>query len=215
MLAPEDAVASIPDELSFDEAAPLVCAGVTVFNSMRNSKALRPGDVVAVLGIGGLGHLAVQFCKKSGYKTIAYTRGDKIEIAKQLGADIVIDAEKHENVGHELHKLGGAKVILATAPNSAQVSQAVHGLKSNGEIIVLGVDSKPITVSAGELIHGNKSIKGWASGTAIDSEETMQFAVAHSIKSINQYYTLDQVNEAFGKMMKTEPRFRMVLKHQQ
>jgi D-arabinose 1-dehydrogenase-like Zn-dependent alcohol dehydrogenase len=210
MIAPKEALALIPDELSAVEAAPLLCAGITTFNAIRNSCA-RPGDTVAVLGIGGLGHLAVQYCAKMGFKTIAIARGkDKEVLAKQLGAKHYIDSQAVDPA-QELHKLGGAKVILSTVTNNDALSAVVGGLSNNGELIILGVPFEPIKVSALHLIMGNRSVKGWASGTSMDSQDTMNFSALTNVRSMNQTFPLEKVEEAFQLMLDGKARFRVVL----
>lgn len=210
MVAPTQALALIPEELSSIEAAPLLCAGITTFNALRNSCA-RPGDTVAVLGIGGLGHLAVQFCAKMGFNTIAIARGqDKEPLAKQLGASYYIDSEA-ENVSKALQKLGGAHVILSTVTNAAAVNAVIGGLGINGQLIIVGVPFEPIQISAIQLIMGNRSIKGWASGTSIDSQDTMNFSALTNVRSRNQTFPLEKVDEAYQLMMSGKARFRVVL----
>ncbi len=210
MIAPKEALALIPEEFSAIEAAPMLCAGITTFNALRNSVA-RPGDTVAVLGIGGLGHLAIQFCSKMGFNTVAIARGkDKKPLADQLGAKHYIDSQS-ENVARELQKIGGAKVILSTATNNEAVSAALGGLSNNGQLIIVGVPFEPIQISAFTLIMGNRSIKGWASGTSIDSQDTMNFSALTGVRSMNQTFPLDQVEEAYQVMLSGKARFRIVL----
>jgi len=210
VIAPANALALIPDDLSDVEAAPLMCAGVTTFNALRNSGA-RPGDTVAILGIGGLGHLAVQFAAKSGYRTVAIARGqDKAPLARQLGAQIYIDSTK-QNPAEELQKLGGATVILSTVTNADALAAAVNGLGPNGKLIILGVPDKPFEVSAVPLIMGSRSIAGWPSGTGIDSEDTLNFSALTGVKAQIETYPLDNAAEAFDRMMSGKARFRVVL----
>jgi D-arabinose 1-dehydrogenase-like Zn-dependent alcohol dehydrogenase len=210
MIAPADALALIPDELSAVEAAPLLCAGITTFNALRNANA-RAGDVVAILGVGGLGHLAIQFSAKMGFNTIAVARGkEKEPLAKKLGAKRYIDSQT-ENVGVALQKLGGAKVILATVTNSEAMSKAVEGLGIDGQLIILGVPHEPMQVQAIPLIMGNRSIKGWASGTSIDSQDTMNFSALCDVRSMNQTFPLENAEEAYQLMMNGKARFRAVL----
>lgn len=210
MVAPKQALALIPEELSPIEAAPLLCAGITTFNALRNSSA-RGGDTVAVLGIGGLGHLGVQFSAKMGFRTVAIARGkDKEELAKKLGAKYYIDSES-QDVAKRLQELGGAKVILSTVINEDAISAALGGLGNNGELVILGVPFKPLQVSALTLIMGNRSIKGWASGTSVDSQDTMNFSALTNVRSMNQTFPLDKVEEAFAYMMEGKARFRVVL----
>lgn len=210
MIAPKEALALIAEELSAIEAAPMLCAGITTFNALRNSVA-RPGDTVAVLGIGGLGHLAVQFCSKMGFNTIAIARGkDKEVLAKQLGAKHYIDSQA-DDVVEKLHQLGGAKVILSTVTHNEAVSAVIGGLSNNGQLIIVGVPFEPIHISALSLIMGNRSIKGWASGTSIDSEDTMRFSALTGVRSMNQTFPLEKVEEAYQLMLTGKARFRVVL----
>jgi D-arabinose 1-dehydrogenase-like Zn-dependent alcohol dehydrogenase len=210
MIAPKEALALIPEELSAIEAAPLLCAGITTFNALRNSCA-RPGDTVAVLGIGGLGHLGIQFCAKMGFNTVAIARGkDKEPLAKQLGAKHYIDSQS-DNIAKELQKFGGAKVILSTVTNNDAISPAVGGLSNNGELIIVGVPFEPIKISALSLIQGNRSVKGWASGTSIDSQDTMNFSALTGVRSMNQTFPLEKVEEAYQLMLSGKARFRVVL----
>lgn len=210
MIAPKQALALIPEELNPVEAAPLLCAGITTFNALRNSVA-KPGDTVAVLGIGGLGHLGVQFCAKMGFNTIAIARGkDKEALAKKLGAKHYIDSEA-QDVAKTLQQMGGAKVILSTVTNSDAVSAVVGGLSNDGELVIVGVPFEPIHVPALTLIMGNRSIKGWASGTSIDSQDTMNFSALTNVRSMNQTFPLDKVDEAYEVMMSGKARFRVVL----
>jgi D-arabinose 1-dehydrogenase-like Zn-dependent alcohol dehydrogenase len=210
VIAPANALALVPDDLSDVEAAPLMCAGVTTYNSLRHSGA-RPGDTVAILGIGGLGHLAVQFAAKSGYRTVAIARGkDKAPLAKQLGAHIYIDSTT-QDFAAELQKLGGATVILSTLTNAESLTQAVGGLGPNGKLIIVGVPDKPFEVSVIPLVMGNRSIDGWASGTGMDSEDTLNFSALAGVKPMIETYTLDRASEAFDRMMSGKARFRVVL----
>lgn len=210
MIAPKETLALIPDELSAVESAPLLCAGITTFNALRNSCA-RGGDTVAVLGIGGLGHLGIQFCAKMGFNTIAIARGkDKESLAKQLGAQHYIDSQSSD-VAKELQKFGGAKVILSTVTNNDAVSAVVDGLSNNGQLILVGVPFEPIQVQVISLITGNRSIKGWASGTSIDSQDTMNFCALSDIRSRNEIFPLEKVEEAYQLMMSGQARFRVVL----
>jgi D-arabinose 1-dehydrogenase-like Zn-dependent alcohol dehydrogenase len=210
VIAPANALALIPDDLSNVDAAPLMCAGITTFNSLRNSGA-RPGDTVAILGIGGLGHLAVQFAAKSGYRTVAIARGqDKAPLALQLGAHFYIDSTT-QNPAAELQKLGVAAVILSTLTNADALAAAVNGLGPNGKLVIVGVPEKPFEVGAGSLIMGNRSIAGWASGTGMDSEDTLNFSALAGIKPMIETYPLDRAAEAFDRMMSGKARFRVVL----
>jgi D-arabinose 1-dehydrogenase-like Zn-dependent alcohol dehydrogenase len=210
VVAPANALALIPDELNNVDAAPLLCAGITTFNSLRNSGA-RPGDTVAILGIGGLGHLAVQYAAKSGYRTVAIARGqDKAPLAHQLGAHIYIDS-KTQDPAAELQKLGGASVILSTVTDAPTLAGAVNGLGPNGKLIINGVPDKPFEVGAIPLIMGRRSIVGWPSGTGMDSEDTLNFSALAGIKPMVETYPLDRAAEAFDRMMSGKARFRVVL----
>ncbi|MDN3593619.1 alcohol dehydrogenase [Zunongwangia endophytica] len=211
MTAPQEAIASIPDELSSAEAAPLLCAGITVFNALRNS-GITPGDVVAIQGIGGLGHLAVQYASKMGMRTVAIsTSDDKKSLASDLGAQHFINAKEQDTV-EELKKLGGAKLILATAPNSKAISSVVDGLGPNGKLLIVGATGEPVEVSPMQLIMGKNSVAGWASGTAMDSEDTLKFSALSGTKPMIEEYPLADVEEAYKRMMDNEARFRVVLK---
>jgi D-arabinose 1-dehydrogenase-like Zn-dependent alcohol dehydrogenase len=210
MIAPAIALALIPDELSAVEAGPLMCAGITTYNSLRNSGA-RPGDVVAVLGLGGLGHLAVQFSAKMGFKTVAIARGkDEEALARQLGARHYINS-REQNAAAELVKLGGAKVILATAPSGKAMSAVVEGLGINGKLVVLGAAADPLEVPTLSLISGRRSIAGWYSGTAIDSQETLSFSVLTGVRSMNEVFPLEQAVAGYERMLSGKARFRVVL----
>ncbi len=210
VVAPANAVALVPDELSDVEAAPLLCAGITTFNSLRNSGA-RPGDTVAILGIGGLGHLAVQYAAKSGYRTVAIARGeDKGPLAKQLGAHVYIDSTKQDPAA-ELQKLGGATVILSTLTSADALKWAVNGLGPNGKLIINGVPENEWDVNAIPLILGHRSIVGWPSGTGMDSEDTLNFSALAGIKPMTEIYPLEKAAEAFDRMMSGKARFRVVL----
>jgi len=209
-IAPANALALIPDDLSDVDAAPIMCAGITTFNSLRHSGA-KQGDLVAVLGIGGLGHLGVQYAAKGGYRTVAIARGaDKAPLAKQLGAHVYIDSTTHDFAA-ELQKLGGATVILSTLTNAESLTTAIGGLGPNGKLVILGVPDKPFEVSTIPLVMGNRSIAGWASGTGMDSEDTLNFSALAGIKPMIETYPLDQAAEAFDRMMSGKARFRVVL----
>lgn len=211
VVVPANALALIPDDLDFVDAGPLMCAGITTYNALRNSGA-RAGDVVAVLGVGGLGHLAVQFAAKMGFKTVAIARGkDKEELAKKLGAQIYIDSEK-ENPGNALQKLGGARVILATVTNGDAMSAAIGGLGVNGKFVVLGATKEPIQIPTLPLLAGRKSVTGWPSGTSMDSQDTMNFCSLCGIRSMNEVYPLEKAAEAFDRMLSGKAKFRVVLK---
>lgn len=211
MIAPKDALALIPDALSFVEAAPLMCAGVTTYNALRNSGA-KSGDIVAILGVGGLGHLAVQFANKMGFKTVAIARGkDKEALAKKLGAWKYIDSLA-QDPAEELKKLGGAKVILATVTSVKAMSATVNGLGVDGKLIVVGVSSDPLEIPDLALISGRRSVSGWPSGSSMDSQETMSFCAQTGVRSMNEVYPLDRAQEAYEHMMSGKARFRVVLK---
>ncbi len=210
LVAPANAVATVPDSLDSAEAAPLLCAGITTFNALRNSN-LRPGDLVAVQGIGGLGHLALQYANKFGCEVAAISRGtDKKELAKELGAHHFIDA-KAQDTAEELQKLGGAKVILCTAPSSDAMSSVVDGLGINGTMMVVGATMDPIEVSPMQLIMGRKSVEGWPSGDAKGSEDTLEFSALQNIAPKIETYPLEEANEAYARMINNKARFRVVL----
>jgi len=210
MVAPKEALALMPEELSFIDAGPLMCAGITTFNSLRNSGA-RPSDLVAILGIGGLGHLAVQFASKMGFKTVAIARGkDKEALAKKLGAWQYIDSQA-KNAGEELKKLGGAKVILATVTNGKAMSSVVEGLSVNGKLVVLGAAPDPLEIAGFPLIAGRRVVEGWPCGTSIDSQDTMSFCAMTNIRSMNEVFPLERAEEAYNHMMSGKARFRVVL----
>ncbi len=210
VIAPANALALVPDDLSDVDAAPLLCAGITTFNSLRNSGA-RPGDTVAILGIGGLGHLAVQYAAKSGYRTVAIARGqDKAPLARQLGAHIYIDSTAQDPAA-ELQKLGGAAVILSTLTNADALAAAVNGLAPNGKLIINGVPDKPFELSTIPLIMGRRSIVGWPSGTGMDSEDTLNFSALAGIRPMVETYPLDRAADAFDRMMSGKARFRVVI----
>jgi D-arabinose 1-dehydrogenase-like Zn-dependent alcohol dehydrogenase len=210
MIVPFEALAAVPDELSSAEAAPLLCAGITTFNSLRHSGVLA-GDLVAVLGIGGLGHLGVQFAAKMGCRTVAVARGsDKEPLARQLGAFHYIDSTR-EDVAAELTRLGGARVILATLTDAKSMSNAIGGLGIDGKLLVLGASADPIQVSPLTLISKRRSISGWPSGTASDSEDTMRFSLQSEIRPLIEKYPLERAREAYDRMMSGKARFRVVL----
>jgi D-arabinose 1-dehydrogenase-like Zn-dependent alcohol dehydrogenase len=210
VVAPAGALARIPDELSPVEAAPLMCAGVTTFNSLRSSGA-RPGEVVAVLGIGGLGHLGVQFAARMGFKTVAIARGaEKAPLARELGAQVYIDSAATDPAA-ELQRLGGAKAILATVTNGDAMTAVLGGLAVNGRLIVLGAASEPIQVPAIPLLIGRRSVVGWPSGSSIDSQDTLAFSALTGVRSRNETFPLDRAPEAFERMLSGKARFRAVL----
>ncbi len=209
MIAPATALARVPDDLSSVEAAPLMCAGITTFNALRNSGA-RPGEVVAVLGLGGLGHLGVQFAAKMGFKTIAIARGqDKAPLARQLGAHHYIDS-RAEDPAAALQKFGGAKVILATATSGAAMDAVQGGLAVRGTLLIVGVPES-LNIAPQLLIFGSRSITGWYSGTSIDSQQTLAFSALTGVRSMNDVYPLARAAEAYDRMMSGEARFRVVL----
>lgn len=210
MVTPVDALAAIPENLTETEAAPLLCAGVTTFNALRNAGALPP-DLIAVQGIGGLGHLGIQFANKSGYKVAAIGRGpENAALAKKLGAHVYIDS-KATKAAEELQKLGGARVILATAPSSKSMSELIDGLGPNGKLIVIGADFDPIEVTPIQLISGSRTIQGWASGTPTDSEDTLRFAELSGVRPMIETYPLEKAAEAYARMISGEAQFRVVL----
>jgi len=210
MVAPVEALVAIPNSLSDVEAAPLLCAGITTYNALRHSGAL-PGELVAVQGIGGLGHLGVQFGNKFGYKIAAIGRGpENAALAKKLGASVYIDS-KATNAAEELQKLGGARVILATAPSSKAMSELIDGLAPNGKLVVIGAAFDPIEVTPIQLINGSRTIQGWASGTPADSEDTLRFAELSGVRPMIETYPLEKAGEAYARMMSGKAEFRVVL----
>jgi D-arabinose 1-dehydrogenase-like Zn-dependent alcohol dehydrogenase len=210
MVAPVEALVPIPANLKDAEAAPLLCAGITTYNALRHSGAL-PGDLVAVQGIGGLGHLGVQFANKFGYKVAAIGRGsENASLAKKLGANIYIDSQS-TNAADELQKHGGARVILATAPNSKAMSELIDGLGPNGKLVVVGATFDPIQVTPLQLINGSRTIQGWAAGTPADSEDTLNFAELSGVRPMLETYPLDRAGEAYARMMSGKAEFRVVL----
>jgi len=210
MIAPFEALAAIPEELNAAEAAPLLCAGITTFNALRHSGAV-PGDLVAILGMGGLGHLGVQFAAKAGFRTVAIARGaDKGVLAHKLGAYRYIDSTV-ENAAEELTKLGGARVILATVTDSKTMSNAVGGLGADGKLLIVGAGMEPIEVPPIALLMGRRSVSGWPSGTASDSEDTLAFSVLSGIRPMIETYPLERASEAYERMMSGKARFRVVL----
>jgi alcohol dehydrogenase len=210
MVAPVDALALMPEDLPPAEAAPLLCAGVTTYNALRESGA-RAGDLVAILGIGGLGHLGVQFAAKMGFRTVAIARGrDKETLARQLGAHIYMDSQS-QDVAAELMRLGGAKAILATVTSGKAMSAVIPGLAVRGKLIVIGVGMDPIQVSAFDLIGASRSVVGHASGASVDSQDTLAFSALAGVRPTIETMPLAQASEAYDKMMRNEARFRMVL----
>lgn len=210
MIAPAQALARIPDELPAADAGPLLCAGITTYNALRKSGA-RAGDLVAVLGVGGLGHLGLQYAAKMGFNTVAIARGkDKEPLARQLGARHYVDTTS-QNPAEELTKLGGARVILATVTNAKAMSAVVAGLGIDGKLIVIGAAPEPLEVPALLLLGGRRTITGWPSGTAIDSEDTMNFSVQAGVRSMNEVFPLERAADAYARMMSGKARFRVVL----
>jgi D-arabinose 1-dehydrogenase-like Zn-dependent alcohol dehydrogenase len=212
MVAPAEAVAAIPDDIPAAEAAPLLCAGITVFNALRNAGA-RAGDLVAVQGIGGLGHLGIQYARQMGFRTFAIGRGnkkDKEALARKLGAAHFVDTSAGDPAV-ELQKFGGARVILATAPDSKSISALVNGLSPNGNLVIVGASPEPITVTPLQLIVARKSIHGWPSGSAKDSEDTLQFSALFGVRPMIERYPIEKAAEAYEQMISGKARFRVVL----
>lgn len=210
MVAPATALAAVPDALTSAEAAPLLCAGITTYNALRHSGA-RAGDLVAILGIGGLGHLGVQFAAKMGFRTVAIARGeDKAAFARQLGAQHYIDS-RSQDVAKSLAELGGAKAILATVTNADAMTAALGGLGYGGVFVIVGVPREPLRVSSMQLIMHRQAVTGWASGVAIDSEDTMNFGALAGVRPMIERYPLEKAAEAYERMMSGGARFRVVL----
>ncbi|HMF90436.1 MAG TPA: alcohol dehydrogenase [Candidatus Angelobacter sp.] len=210
MVAPVEALVQVPETLKDAEAAPLLCAGITTYNALRHSGAF-PGDLVAVQGIGGLGHLGIQFGNKFGYKVAAIGRGSEdAALAKKLGASVYIDSQTTK-AAEALQKLGGAKVIMATAPNSKAMSELIDGLGPNGKLMVIGATFDPIEVTPVQLIFGSRSIQGWAAGTPADSEDTLRFAELSGVRPMIETYPLEKAGEAYARMMSGKAQFRVVL----
>ncbi|SDG58123.1 alcohol dehydrogenase [Psychroflexus sediminis] len=211
MCAPQEALVAVPDELKSEEAAPLLCAGITVFNALRNS-GITAGDLVAIQGIGGLGHLAIQYAHKMGMKTVAIsTSDDKKELATQLGAHHFINA-KSEDAAEKLQELGGAKLILGTAPSGEAMTSVIGGLGIDGKLLMVGATPDPVEVSPMEMLMGRKSVAGWPSGTPTDSEDTLNFSALFDTRPMIEEYSLDDVKEAYDRMINNKSRFRVVLK---
>ena len=210
MVSPAQAVAAIPDSLSFEDAAPLMCAGVTTFNALRHSGAM-PSDLVAIQAIGGLGHLAVQFASKFGYRTVAISHDDEAkDLALKLGAHAYINSNS-TNPAEELQRMGGAKTILSTAPSGKAMSSVIDGLGDNGKLMVIGASGEPIEVTPIQLIHSMRSIQGWASGVAADSEDTLSFSALTGVRPMIEKYPLEQAQQAYDRMMSGHAHFRVVL----
>lgn len=209
-VVPFEGLASIPDEIGPVDAGPLMCAGITTFNSLRNSGA-RPGDTVAVLGIGGLGHLGVQFAAKMGFRTIAIARGkDKEPLAKQLGARDYIDSTAGDPAV-ALQQRGGAKIILATASSAQAMAATIGGLSLDGRLVVLGADFAPMPLNTAGLIGKRAGIYGWPSGASIDSEDTMNFSAMTGVRPMTETFPLEKAQEAYDRMMSNQARFRVVI----
>lgn len=210
MAAPAEALVVIPESLNDIEAAPLLCAGITTFNALRHSGA-SPGDLVAVQGVGGLGHLGIQFANKFGYRVAAIGRGpENAALAKKLGASLYIDS-RATNAAEALQEMGGARVILATAPSSKAMSELIDGLGPNGKLMVIGADFDPIEVTPVQLISGSRTIQGWASGTPTDSEDTLRFAELTGVRAMIETYPLEKAAEAYARMLSGDAEFRVVL----
>jgi len=210
MVVGAEAVAAMPDDLPADEAAPLLCAGITVFNSLRNAGA-RAGDLVAVQGIGGLGHLGIQYARQMGFRTVAIGRGkDKQPLAKKLGAHEYVDTSAGPPA-EALQKLGGARVILATAPDSKSMSDLIDGLAGNGKLLVVGAGAESLTVTPLQLLAQRKALQGWPSGTAKDSEDTLRFSSLSGVRPMIERYPLEKAAEAYEQMISGRARFRVVL----
>ena len=210
MIARAETLAALPEALPAEEAGPFMCAGVTVYNALRNAGA-RAGEVVAVHGIGGLGHLGVQYARQMGFETVAINRGnDKEALARQLGAHHYIDALAQDAVT-ELQKLGGARVILATAPNAQAISALIDGLAPSGTLLVPAVPPEPLTISVMSLISGRRSVAGWYAGTARDAQETLEFSVLSAVHPMIEHYPLGRLGEAYDQMLSGRARFRVVL----
>jgi D-arabinose 1-dehydrogenase-like Zn-dependent alcohol dehydrogenase len=210
MVAPVSALTAMPEGLSDVEAAPLLCAGITTFNALRHSGA-GPGDLVAILGVGGLGHLGIQWASKLGYRVVAIGRGaESGPLAKKLGASVYID-NNVTKPAEALQKLGGAQVILATAPSSKAMSEVIDGLAPNGKLMVVGATFDAIEVTPAQLIIGSRTIQGWASGTPADAEDTLRFAEQTGVRPMVETYPLEKAAEAYARMMSGQAQFRVVL----
>jgi 2-desacetyl-2-hydroxyethyl bacteriochlorophyllide A dehydrogenase len=210
MVAPAEAVAALPDDLPADEAGPLLCAGITVYNALRNAGA-RAGDVVAIQGIGGLGHLGIQYARQMGFHTVGIGRGgDKEPLARKLGAHAYVDTNASPAAA-QLQQLGGARVILATAPDSKAIAALLGGLGAGGKLVIVGVSPEPLTISLMDLVLARRSIHGWPSGTAKDSEDTLRFSVLTGVRPMIERYPLEKAAEAYEQMISGRARFRVVL----
>src|SRR5712692_99743 len=214
MLVPQEALAHVPDQLKAAEAAPLLCAGITTFNALRHSVA-KPGDLVAVQGLGGLGHLGIQFANRFGFRTVAISRGkDKERLARELGADEYIDTEATDPA-QELLRMGGARVVLATAPSGKAIASIIGGIGINGQLLVVAAPPDSTDLYLASLIGGTRSIQGWASGTAMDSEDTLKFSTLRHVRPLTETFPLERAGEAYHRMMSNQVRFRAVLTPQQ
>jgi D-arabinose 1-dehydrogenase-like Zn-dependent alcohol dehydrogenase len=210
MIASSRALAVIPDQLSAAEAAPLMCAGVTTFNALRDSGA-QAGDAVAILAIGGLGHLAIQFAAKMGFNTIAIARGkDKEEMARKLGAIHYVDSQSN-NAAEELAKIGGAKVILGTVPSAKAMNAVLGGMGPNGKLMIIGASDEPLQVPVNQFISVHQSVVGWFSGSSINSQDTLTFSALSGVRSMNEIFPLEDAEEVYEKMLDGKVRFRSVL----
>jgi D-arabinose 1-dehydrogenase-like Zn-dependent alcohol dehydrogenase len=210
MIAPVEALVAVPESLSNAEAAPLLCAGITTFNALRKSGAL-PGDLVAVLGVGGLGHLAIQFASKFGYRTVAIGLGaEDAALAKKLGAVAYFDSST-TNPAEELNKLGGARVIVAVAPSSKAMSNVFQGLGTNGKLVVVGVDLRPLEISPLQLIDKIRAVAGWSTGIPVESEDTLRFAELTGVRPMIETYPLEKAAEAYARMKSGKAKYRVVL----
>jgi D-arabinose 1-dehydrogenase-like Zn-dependent alcohol dehydrogenase len=210
VLAPANALAFMPEELSASDAAPLLCAGITTYNALRNAGA-RPGDTVAILGIGGLGHLAIQYAAKSGFRTVAVARGaDKGPLATQLGAHLYIDSTA-QDPAKELQKIGGAKIILSTVTSAKALEWVVDGLAPNGKFLLVGAPDGPVVVNPFPMLLGRRTVAGWPSGTGMDSEDTLNFSALTGVRPMNEVFPLEQAEDAYTRMMSGHARFRVVL----
>ncbi|MER7786775.1 alcohol dehydrogenase [Streptomyces sp. NPDC097640] len=211
VIAPADALARIPDGLSASDAGPMACAGVTTYNGLRRSSA-RPGDLVAVLGLGGLGHLGVRYAVAMGFETVGIARGaEKADFAKRLGAHHYIDSTSGTPVAEALQSLGGAKAVLATAGSSEAITATVDGLAHRGELVVIGADAAPMAITPAQLLMHARVVRGHPSGTSQDVEDTMAFSALHGIRPMTETVPLDHADEAYQKMLAGQARFRMVL----
>lgn len=210
LTAPQEAVARVPDDLEAAPAAPLLCAGITTYNALRNSGA-KAGDLVAVQGVGGLGHLAIQYAHAAGFETVAVSRGtEKRDLAIELGADHYVDSEA-EDPAEALSALGGARVIIGTAPNAAAMESVTGGLGVEGELLAVGIPGEPLDVSVQPLVQNRQSVSGWPSGDARDSQDTLEFSALRGIGAMVETYPLEDAAEAYERMMSSDARFRVVL----